>query len=162
MRLPAVAVLLLCACSAPPPSGSAPVAAAATVPPSLPVPGTSPPPAAIANPTSPVPAFHAAGAGWQADILPASGLHHDLTLQWDGGTDPGLVAYGTPTGPLPQAFQLEGVLYTAQGEVALTIGVTGGTCFDSSDPANVRHDHAVLVEVQGHTRLRGCGDFAAN
>ena len=162
MRLPAVAVLLLCGCSSPPPSGSAPTATTAATPPPRSVPATSQRPAAVANPTSPVPAFHAVGAGWQAEILPASGLRHDLTLHWDGGEDPGLVAYGPPAGPLPQAFRLEGVLYTAQGEVGLTIAVTGGTCFDASDPANVRHDHAVLVEVQGRTRLRGCGDFAAN
>jgi len=111
---------------------------------------------------SPVPSFRGGASDWQIQLHSAHGLRHDVSLQWDGQTLPGLVEFRLPAvGPKPDTYRLDGLLYTPQGDVGLSIQIAGGSCSDASEPGGARHDHTVQVIVQGRAQLRGCGDLAA-
>ena len=170
MRLSVLVLLLLCAgCAresgddAAQARARAARAAAAAAATGVPLPdsalaGTDP----AARPrVSPVPPFRGGGEDWQIQLHSARGLRHDVSLEWEGQLTPGLVEFRLPAGPTPGSYRLDGLLYTPQGNVGLSILIATGVCADASRPEAGRHEHTVQVMVQGRANLRGCGDLAA-
>ncbi len=164
--LPAVLALVLLAGGCAPGKEDTTTAAVApaTAPPDAA--GTLPPGAAgkIAadqvGKVSPVPAFQGGGAGWRVEIQATGGLRHSVKLAVGEPAQrrEGTVVYQ----PLPPAAAgaviiLDGTLYDARGDRAISIKLARRDCTDAGGRV---HQHDVQVDVDGESPLQGCGDLA--
>lgn len=106
---------------------------------------------------SPIPFLRGGTADWHIEIQSVGDLRHDVTLRQGRASMQGTLTYR----PIPGTgeagpFDLDGALYTPQGNAPMHVHLARDACLDDSGA----HGWKLQVFVDGQAPRDGCGDIA--